>query len=169
MSLYEEWQKKVEEVQASQASYQDFWNSYFETEKEAYRSVLQGHDTTISGTVTDLANKFNMSPEMFIGYLDGANESFIDGPKSIDKLSADDVVTLDFDYEKLYFNMHKAKAEWLFGLPEWKNVLSDEKRHEITKEYRASQIFVRESKIGRNDPCPCGSGKKYKNCCGRNA
>ena len=23
-------------------------------------------------------------------------------------------------------------------------------------------------KIGRNDPCPCGSGKKYKNCCGRN-
>ena len=25
-----------------------------------------------------------------------------------------------------------------------------------------------EKKIGRNDPCPCGSGKKYKNCCGRN-
>jgi len=24
-------------------------------------------------------------------------------------------------------------------------------------------------KVGRNDPCPCGSGKKYKNCCGRNA
>ena len=25
-----------------------------------------------------------------------------------------------------------------------------------------------EPKVGRNDPCPCGSGKKYKNCCGRN-
>ena len=25
-----------------------------------------------------------------------------------------------------------------------------------------------EKKVGRNDPCPCGSGKKYKNCCGRN-
>ena len=24
------------------------------------------------------------------------------------------------------------------------------------------------AKIGRNDPCPCGSGKKYKNCCGAN-
>ena len=23
------------------------------------------------------------------------------------------------------------------------------------------------SKIGRNDPCPCGSGKKYKKCCGK--
>nr|WP_053241426.1 SEC-C metal-binding domain-containing protein [Clostridium sp. DMHC 10] len=25
-----------------------------------------------------------------------------------------------------------------------------------------------ENKIGRNDPCPCGSGKKYKKCCGKN-
>jgi len=25
-----------------------------------------------------------------------------------------------------------------------------------------------EEQVGRNDPCPCGSGKKYKNCCGRN-
>ncbi|MDA3895171.1 MAG: SEC-C metal-binding domain-containing protein [Desulfobacteraceae bacterium] len=23
------------------------------------------------------------------------------------------------------------------------------------------------SKVGRNDPCPCGSGKKYKKCCGK--
>ena len=29
-------------------------------------------------------------------------------------------------------------------------------------------IVNTEPKIGRNDPCPCGSGKKYKNCCGRN-
>ncbi len=28
------------------------------------------------------------------------------------------------------------------------------------------QPFIRESKIGRNEPCPCGSGKKYKRCCG---
>jgi preprotein translocase subunit SecA len=28
---------------------------------------------------------------------------------------------------------------------------------------------VKRKKIGRNDPCPCGSGKKYKNCCGQNA
>ena len=26
-----------------------------------------------------------------------------------------------------------------------------------------------EPKVGRNDPCPCGSGKKYKNCCEKNA
>ena len=27
---------------------------------------------------------------------------------------------------------------------------------------------INENKVGRNDPCPCGSGKKYKKCCGRN-
>lgn len=32
-----------------------------------------------------------------------------------------------------------------------------------------SQTVVNEGpKVGRNDPCPCGSGKKYKNCCGKN-
>lgn len=41
----------------------------------------------------------------------------------------------------------------------------------ITAQHTQGQsITVRRSspKIGRNDPCPCGSGKKYKNCCGRN-
>lgn len=31
------------------------------------------------------------------------------------------------------------------------------------------QVVRTSPKVGRNDPCPCGSGKKYKNCCGRNA
>lgn len=35
--------------------------------------------------------------------------------------------------------------------------------------YGGKGTYVRDgSKIGRNDPCPCGSGKKYKQCCGRN-
>ena len=34
-------------------------------------------------------------------------------------------------------------------------------------EPKKGKTFVRkEEKIGRNDPCPCGSGKKYKKCCG---
>ena len=28
---------------------------------------------------------------------------------------------------------------------------------------------AKSSKVGRNDPCPCGSGQKYKKCCGRNS
>ena len=34
---------------------------------------------------------------------------------------------------------------------------------------KAQQPIRKGEKIGRNSPCPCGSGKKYKNCCGRNA
>jgi hypothetical protein len=36
-----------------------------------------------------------------------------------------------------------------------------------SSDYVARQPFVREPKIGRNDPCPCGSGKKHKKCCGQ--
>ena len=40
---------------------------------------------------------------------------------------------------------------------------------EVRKEERRTPppAPVKKEKIGRNDPCPCGSGKKYKNCCGR--
>ena len=33
------------------------------------------------------------------------------------------------------------------------------------REYRQDTVRRNHPKIGRNDPCPCGSGKKYKNCC----
>jgi len=35
-------------------------------------------------------------------------------------------------------------------------------------EPRAKQIRLEQPKVGRNDPCPCGSGKKHKKCCGKN-
>ena len=35
------------------------------------------------------------------------------------------------------------------------------------KEKVKPQPVVKDNHIGRNDPCPCGSGKKYKQCCGR--
>ena len=39
----------------------------------------------------------------------------------------------------------------------------------VVPERQRKQQTVRreEPKVGRNDPCPCGSGKKYKHCCGR--
>jgi len=35
-------------------------------------------------------------------------------------------------------------------------------------EPKVKQIRLEQPKVGRNDPCPCGSGKKYKKCCGKN-
>ena len=37
----------------------------------------------------------------------------------------------------------------------------------FSKEYNKSKTYVNENKIGRNDNCPCGSGKKYKKCCAK--
>jgi len=36
-------------------------------------------------------------------------------------------------------------------------------------EQKTKQIKLEQPKVGRNEPCPCGSGKKYKKCCGKNA
>ena len=36
------------------------------------------------------------------------------------------------------------------------------------REIKQETVRREEPKVGRNDPCPCGSGKKYKHCCGRN-
>ena len=37
-----------------------------------------------------------------------------------------------------------------------------------SSENKPTGTIVKGKKVGRNDPCPCGSGKKYKNCCGQN-
>ena len=44
----------------------------------------------------------------------------------------------------------------------------DQAARQQTGERPKPQPVHVEKKVGRNDPCPCGSGKKYKNCCGRN-
>ncbi|WP_455089879.1 preprotein translocase subunit SecA [Peptoanaerobacter stomatis] len=45
--------------------------------------------------------------------------------------------------------------------------LQEKGASDTTQEDTSSKTIVKENKIGRNDSCPCGSGKKYKNCCGR--
>lgn len=50
------------------------------------------------------------------------------------------------------------------------SLLNGNKNSVVASRSEASNITVRRTtpKVGRNDPCPCGSGKKYKNCCGKN-
>ena len=54
-------------------------------------------------------------------------------------------------------------------LPEWDAIFTQEKRDELYKLEKKSHTVIKPPKVGRNDPCPCGSGKKYKKCCGKNA
>ncbi|MBQ4409963.1 MAG: SEC-C domain-containing protein [Firmicutes bacterium] len=63
----------------------------------------------------------------------------------------------------------QGRCDYLYGLEEWKNIVTEERYKQIYDDFRRSRTVRVEKKPGRNDPCPCGSGKKYKNCCGKNA
>jgi hypothetical protein len=167
MALLDTWRKLAYETEMNQQQAAEFWNSYFVQEKGIYEQIL-ALDTPVSGTVKELAEKYNVEVLMMTGFLDGINDS-LKAPNPIETMEEDTVVNLDFDKEKLYYNMVGCKADWLYGLPQWDNLLSEERRKELYKEQKQSGTIVKGKKIGRNDPCPCGSGKKYKKCCGKNA
>ena len=65
--------------------------------------------------------------------MDGINTSLV-SEYDVENLEEDSEITLDVDMEKLYFNMHDAKADWLYTLPQWEELLTKEKREEIEKE-----------------------------------
>ena len=164
MSLYEKWNDKIASYE-SQEEYNEFWGEYIPKEEKIYKKILENNMQKISGQLKDLANEFNQDELTFVGFLDGINTSLVES-LNLEDITEDCEITLEIDFEKLYYNMHDANADWLFNLEEWDNILSSEKRDEITRDFNQSKIFTHEDKkIGRNDPCPCGSGKKYKKCC----
>lgn len=166
MSLFRKWEE-LADMERSQEEYEEFWEEYFKKEESNYKYILENRIEVISGRIDQLAKKYNMDTITFAGFIYGINTS-LNIPMDLENLNEDTEVNLKIDYEKLYFNMLDAKADWLYNLTEWDGILSQERRTEITKEYKKSKIVIKEDKIGRNDPCPCGSGKKYKKCCGMN-
>lgn len=163
MSLLKQWQDQAY-VERTEEEYNQFWGEYLPKEQENYEYILENKEESIEGSLTELAEKFEMDLITFTGFLDGINTSLTE-ELDLDSLTEESSVKLSIDFEKLYYNMHAAKADWLYNLPEWDNILTVERRKEIKKDYNRSRIVVNEKKIGRNEPCPCGSGKKYKKCC----
>ena len=137
-TLYQQWQNIAYDETADRSQLEKFWGTYFQIEKEIYEKLLSNPDEAVKGTEQDL-----------------------------DAVEEDTVVSLAFDKERLYKNMVAAKADWLYELPQWKEIFSEEELKKFYKEQKESTTIRKPKKIGRNDPCPCGSGKKYKKCCGR--
>lgn len=166
MSYFKTWNEKFEDT-SDQGSFNDFVNHYYEMEQQAYIEILENYPSEWKGRAADLAERLKFDGDMivFTGFLDGIQNS-INNSLELEELNDDTEVLLDIDYEKLLYNMHDAGAKWLFSLNAWDNVFDEEKREEIGKKYRKEHIAV-SNKVGRNEPCPCGSGKKYKNCHGK--
>ena len=167
MALLETWRKLAYETEMDQKQASEFWGNYFKLEKGIYEQILADPENPVSGTVKELAEKYNVEILIMTGFLDGINDS-LKQPNPIETMDEDTQVSLDYDKEKLYYNMVGAKADWLYGLPQWDNLLDEAVRKELYKKQKLSGTVIKGRKIGRNEPCPCGSGKKYKNCCGRN-
>lgn len=168
MALLQEWREYAysEEMQNSKEG-QKLWGNYFTLEKGIYEKLLANPSEIVEGTVQELADRYEVPLSMMVGFLDGINDSLKEA-NPIDEMEKDTQVKLDIDLEKLYYNMVECKAEWLYTLPQWNDILPEDKRKELYKKQKNSGTIHNENrKVGRNDPCPCGSGKKYKQCCGR--
>ena len=165
MSLYKQWVDLMEGQ--TDETFEEFWKEYSETETKIYAHILENKDSHLAGKFSDLVARFEANPVIFMGFLDGIQTS-LNNPFELEKIDENSDVDLDVDFEKLFFNMLKAEAEYLYTLPQWEGVLSEEKILEIIKNFKRSKTVHKEKEPGRNDPCPCGSGKKYKKCCGAN-
>ena len=165
MALLQDWHAIAYNEKANQQELQSFWQRYFLLEKGVYEKLLTNPDEVVKGTVKELAEEYGLTVMEMTGFLDGINDSLVT-PNPIEEMEEDTEVSLAFDKEKLYMNMVDAKADWLYELPMWDNIFTKEKRRELYLIQKKSGTVVVGKKVGRNDPCPCGSGKKYKKCCG---
>ena len=166
MSLLQDWRDVAYNQETDKNQLQKFWADYFLVEKGIYEKLLASPDEEVRGTVKELADKYEIDLMHMVGFLDGINDS-LNVPNPIEEMEENTEVSLAFDKELLYKNMVDAKADWLYELPAWEEIFTPEKRKELYLEQKKSGTIVKGKKVGRNDPCPCGSGKKYKYCCGR--
>ncbi len=165
MNLKERWQETAFQKR-SKKDEELFWADYLLKEQKIYEDILGNKISEMKGVLSELAKKYDMSNEFFCGFLDGISGA-LPQAVNLDALDENSEIVLNIDFEKLYKEMVEYKADHLYNLPQWNDILSEEKRKELYLQQRKSKTIVKGEKIGRNDPCPCGSGKKYKQCCGK--
>ncbi len=164
MSLYKEWSDLIENQTTE--TFDAFWEKYSSTEQRIYQGILSDKNPLVTGSFRALAEKYEADPVIFMGFLDGIQTS-LRTPFELEPITEDSDLSLDIIWDQLFYNMINAQADYLFGLEEWDGLLSLDERKEIADKWRRSRTVVKEKEPGRNDPCPCGSGKKYKKCCGK--
>lgn len=124
-TLLEQWRNIAYDESADRGQLQRFWGTYFQIEKEIYEQLLTNPDEEVKGTVKELAEKYGQEVLTMVGFLDGIDESLKE-PNPIETMDENTEVSLAFDKEKLYKNMVAAKADWLYELPQWKEIYSEE-------------------------------------------
>lgn len=166
MTLLEEWRAAAYNENTAQDQLQQLWAAYFQQEKEIYARLLKNPDEVVTGTVGELADRYGVTVMTMTGFLDGINDCLKE-KNPIEEMDENTQVNLGFDKALLYKGMVAAEADWLYNLEEWKDIFDEDTRKALYKEQKSSTTIVKEAKVYPNDLCPCGSGKKYKKCCGK--
>ena len=131
MSLYTEW-RNLSDNHESQEAEVKFWEAYLQAEASIYNELLNNKQEVIEGKVSELAAKYNVSVEYFMGFIDGISESLKEDI-TLETIEADSTIKLDIDFEKLYYNMVEVEAHWLYNLPGWEDYITSCKEKRITK------------------------------------
>ena len=164
MELLKAWKKLAFDPQNQPVKH--VWDEYLAKEKSVYTSILREKRTRLEGTIAELAESFRLTNVQMCAFLDGIHEC-VDGLPHLAEVEETTPIAFDIEFDRLYKQMVEYKAEPLYTLPEWNEVFTPERQKELYIEQKRSHTIVRNDvKIGRNDPCTCGSGKKYKKCCG---
>ncbi len=166
LTLYEQWKEAAYSEKLDKQTLQRIWTVYFQREKNIYEELLKNPDEVVVGAVRELAAKYNVDMLTMVGFLDGINDSLKE-KNPLEEMTEDTIVNLGFDKELLYKNMVAAEADWLYNLEAWNDIFDEETKKALYKEQKSSTTIRKDAKVYPNDPCPCGSGKKYKKCCGK--
>ncbi|WP_315120427.1 SEC-C metal-binding domain-containing protein [uncultured Clostridium sp.] len=165
MSLYNEWKELVVFFVQTRGE-EDFWSELNAVQEKIIPIILKNYKTIMRGALKNLAKKFDVSEISFVGFLDGINSS-LKKPVNLENITENSRISLDIDFEKLYIALLEAGVDNLYNLPEWNLIFGKDKLTDLKVTYSEDKTIT-VPKIGRNELCPCGSEKKYKNCCGNN-
>lgn len=100
----------------------------------------------------------------------------VEGLEVVDEAAEEEFYSDIYESERIFYGFYK-----VMGLPhpklgEWERIANQRDEDYANRKQElemqgapavSNQPVINEAKVGRNDPCPCGSGKKYKKCCGQ--
>ena len=162
-SLYEEWISTSRGNNGLPA--EKYWKTYMPREQKIYESLLATKTNAIKTTIADFAKDNDLQTFEAVGFFDGIADA-LNSEIDIENMDADSAIDVSFEFENLFQKMVEYKAKHLFLLPAWNDIIEPERQKALMKEQQQSGTVVKDKKVGRNDACPCASGKKYKKCCG---
>lgn len=99
-----------------------------------------------------------------------------EGLEVVEEAAEEEFYSDIYESERIFYGFYKVMGLPHRKLGKWERLANQRDEHYANRKQElemqgasaaTNQPVINEAKVGRNDPCPCGSGKKYKKCCGQ--